>query len=145
MDTGERVLMIDKDMEHSAPFPISDKGLRELKVLEAELFARDAQLRTFTPLRDRLAASGHDANAAYRNMQSRRDNLAAQVAKLTPAPACLPATAPGPVRPGTLLLSLAIAPARLITGFGPWFGTSGSVQIGRAQEGINVTPHGKIA
>ena len=137
--------MINQDVEHSAPFPISDKGLRELKLLEAELFARDAQLRNFTPLRDRLVASGQDANAAYRKIQSRRDNLAAQVAKLTPAPACLPAFAPGPVRPGTSLLSLAIAPARLITGLGPWFGSSGSVQIGRAQEGINVTPHGKIA
>jgi len=138
--------MINKDVEDSAPFPISVKGLKELKLLEAELLARDAQLRNFSPLRDRLAASGQDANAAYRKIQSRRNDLSAQVAKLTPAPVRLPATAPpGPMRPGTSLLSLAIAPARLITGLGPWFGSSGSVQIGRAQEGINVIPHGKIA
>src|SRR5947209_12498867 len=145
MEHRRRVLMINQDVKDSAPFPISDKGLKELKLLEAELFAREAQLRTFTPLRDRLVASGQDANAAYRRIQSRRDNLAAQLAKLTPAPVRLPATAPGSVRPVTSLFSLAIEPARLITGLGPWFGSSGSVQIGRAQEGVNVTPHGKIA
>lgn len=137
--------MMHKEVEDSAPFPISVKGLKELKLLEAELLARDAQLRNFTPLRDRLVASGKDANAAYRTIQSRRNDLATQVAKLTPAPVCLPTTATGPLRPGTSLLSLAIAPSRLITGLGPWFGSSGSVQIGRAQEGINVIPHGKIA
>jgi len=47
--------MINKDVEDSAPFPISVKGLKELKLLEAELLARDAQLRNFSPLRDRLA------------------------------------------------------------------------------------------
>jgi hypothetical protein len=136
---------MNKDAEDSVPFPISDKDLKELKLLEAELMAREAQLRNFTPLRDRLVAFGQDANAAYRKIQSRRDDLAAQVAKLTPAPVRLPATTIGPLRPGTSLLSLPIAPARIITGVGPWFGTSGSVQIGRAQEGVNVVPHGKIA
>ena len=137
--------MTHNDVEDSAPFPINVKGLKELQLLEAELAAREAQLRNFTPLRDRLASSGKDANAAYRTIQSRRNDLAAQVAKLTPAPVRLPSTGVGPLRPGTSLLSLAIAPARLITGLGPWFGSSGSVQIGRAQEGISVIPHGKIA
>src|SRR5215831_14134508 len=123
--------MMDKSVEDSAPFPINVNGLKELKLLEAELLARDAQLRNFTPLHDRLVASGQDANAAYRTIQSRRNDLAAQVAKLTPATVRLPATAPVPLRPGTSLLSLAIAPSRLITGLGPWFGSSGSVQIGR--------------
>jgi len=137
--------MINKDTEDSDPFPMSVKGLKELKLLEAELMARNAQLRNFTLLRDRLVASGQDANAVYRKIQSQRDNLVAQVAKLTPALEPLPATAIGPLRPETSLLSLPIAPARFITGLGPWFGTSGSVQIGRAQEGVNVVPHGKIA
>lgn len=137
--------MMDNGVEDSAPFPISVKGVNELKLLEAELLARDEQLRNFTPLRDRLVASGQDANAAYRTIQSRRNDLSAQVAKLTPAPVRLPATATGPLRPGSSLLSIAIAPSRLITGLGPWFGSSGSVQIGRVQEGINVIPHGNIA
>lgn len=120
--------------------------LKKLKLLETELMPRDAQLRNFTPLRDRLVASGQDAKAAYRKMiRSRRDDLAAQVTKLTPAPARLPATAIGPLRPGTSLLTLLIAPARIITGGGPWFGASDSAQIGRAQEGVNVIPHGNIS
>jgi hypothetical protein len=133
------------DAEGSVPLPICVEGLKELTLLETELMARGAQLLNFTPLRDRLVASGQDANAAYRKIQSRRDDLAAQVAKLTPAPAPLPATVIRPLRPGASLLSLPIAPARIIIGGGPWFGSSGSVQIGRAQEGVNVIPHGKIA
>ena len=81
---------MNKDVEDSAPFPISVKGLKELKLLEVELLARDAQLRNFTPLRDRLVASGQDANAVYRTIQSRRNDLATQVGKLTPAPVRLP-------------------------------------------------------
>lgn len=139
------VPVMTKDAKDSAPYPISVEGLKELKLLETELMARDAQLRNFTPLRDRLVAHGQDANAAYRKIQSRRDDLAVQVKKLTPSQTALPATEIGPRRSVTSILSLPIAPARILNGGGPWFGTSGSVQIGRAQEGVNVIPHGKLA
>jgi hypothetical protein len=135
---------MSKDYEDSAPYPINVQGLQELKLLETELLSREAQLRNFTPLRDRLVARGQDANVAYRKIQSRRDSLAAQVKKLSPPPPPFPATAIGPRRPGTSVLSIPIAPARIMPGGSPWFGTSGSVHVGRAQEGVNVVPHGKL-
>ncbi len=53
--------------------------VNKLKPPEAELLSREAQLRDFSPLRDRLVASSQDANATYRKIQSQPNELAAQL------------------------------------------------------------------
>jgi hypothetical protein len=45
--------------------PVNLKGLQERVLVSASLMRLNAQLRNFTPLRDRLVAHGQDANAAY--------------------------------------------------------------------------------
>src|SRR5580704_8503671 len=94
----------------SRPPAVNVKGLQELKLLQAELLAHDGQLRNFAPLRDRLASSGRDANAMYRKIEARRDQVMAELKKLTPAPV-RPAPGTGSIlRPGGSILSLPIAP-----------------------------------
>lgn len=121
--------------------PVNLKGLQERVLLSTALMRYDAQLRNFTPLRDRLVASGQDANAAYRHIESRRDYVMAELEKLTPAPVHPAApTHFSPPHPGSVL-SLPIAPARFDPPRNnPWFGYSGSVQMGRAHEGNNIFP-----
>jgi hypothetical protein len=56
-------------------------------LLEAELATRDGELRNFSLARDRLVAFGKDANAAYRQIFTRRDAVAAKLRRLrTPTP-----------------------------------------------------------
>ena len=116
-------------------------GLKELKLLQATLMTCDRQLGNFTPVRDRLAASGQDANAAYRRIESRRDQALAELKKLTPPPATISSPA-RTLPPGSSILSLPVAPVV----FRPpiWgLGYSGFVQMGRPYEGIDVIPQGK--
>src|ERR1700733_8642785 len=61
------------------------KGFQERKLLQAQLLGHDAQLRNFTPLRDRLLASGQDATAKYRQILAKRDQVMAELTKLAPA------------------------------------------------------------
>jgi hypothetical protein len=124
----------------SARFPVNATGLKERMLVRAALMDHDAQLRNFTPLRDRLVASGQDANAKYLEIQSERDQLWAKLKKLAPTP--FPASFPA--LPGGDVLSLPIAALQLIgpSGLGPWFGYSGSVVMGPAQEGENQIPPG---
>ena len=78
----------------------------------------------------------------YRQIQSRRGHAMAELKKLTPGPV-RPAAAPiGPLRAGSSALTLPIAAARLLQGNSPWFGSSGMVQMGRAQEGTNLQAQG---
>ena len=95
--------------------PVNLKGLPERVLLKAALMRCDAQLRNFTPLRDRLVASGQDANATYRQIESRRDHLTAELKKLTMAPV-QPVAAQTSFRPPRLgpVLSLPVAPARFL-------------------------------
>ena len=128
---------MSEDAKGSARPPVNLKGLQERLLLQAELMGHDAHLRDFTPLRDRLVASGQDANAMYRQIQSRRDFVMAELKKLTPAP-IRPVAADASFRPlrGGSVQSLPIAPARFLQEYsGPWFGFSGAVQMGRANEG----------
>jgi hypothetical protein len=115
-------------------------GLKERMLVRAALMDHDAQLKNFTPLRDRIVASGQDANAKYRELESERDRLLAEWKKLTPtdSPTRFPAL------PGSSALSLPIAALKLVGvgGLGPWFGYSGSVHMGPAQEGENQIPAG---
>ena len=138
--------MAKKSMASDRPPSVVTKGLRELKLIQAELLGLDSQLRHFAPLRDRLGASGQDANAVYRKIESRRDQLMAQLKKLTPAPIRQSAaeTSLLPLRLGGSVLSFPIAPPRFyppINGIG--FGFSGTVQMGRFYEGIDLIAQGK--
>jgi hypothetical protein len=133
--------MSDNATQSSRPL-VNLKGLHERVLLEAALMRFNAQLRDFTPLRDRLVAHGEDANAAYRQIESQRDHVIAELKKLTPRPV-LPG--PGqksfhPTPPGGVL-SAPLAPALFLPpGNSPLFGYSGSVQIGAALEGDNIVP-----
>ncbi len=123
----------------SARLPVNATGLKERMLVRVALMDHDAQLRNFTPLRDRLVASGQDANAKYLEIQSERDQLWAKWKKLAPTPSPVPF----PALPGGAVSSLPIAPLRLTGpgGLGPWFGYSGSVQMGPAQVGeIQIPP-----
>jgi len=133
--------MSDNATQSSRPL-VNLKGLHERVLLEAALMRFNAQLRDFTPLRDRLVAHGEDANAAYRQIESQRDHVIAELKKLTPRPV-LPG--PGqesfrPTPPGGVL-SAPLAPALFLPpGNSALFGYSGSVQIGAALEGDNIVP-----
>jgi hypothetical protein len=115
------------------------KGLQERKLLEAELYCHDGQLRDFAPVRDRLVAGGQDATAAYRQLLLRRDAVAAKLRRPpTPVP-----EGPRPPQPrlDQPLSALPIAPALYnpVTGvFG--MGFSGAVQTGPLAEGVSVVP-----
>jgi hypothetical protein len=65
-----------------APLSVNATGLEERMFVCAALMDHDAQLQNFTPLRDRLVASGQDANAKYCEIQSERDRLRAEWKKL---------------------------------------------------------------
>ncbi len=134
---------MSKDLTQSArPPALNVKGLQERKLLQAALIGHEAHLQDFTPLRDRIVASGGDANAAYRQLESQRDQVIAELKKLTPGAVRLTggATSVGPLRSGSSALSFPIAPARFHPPLGPYFGYSGMVQMGRASEGTDLTP-----
>ena len=121
-----------------ARLPVNATGLNERMLVRAALMHHDAQLQNFTPLRDHLVASGQDANAKYREIQSERDQLWAKWQKLAPARSSV-----SPDLPGDPVLSLPISPFRLTGpagGLGPSFGYSGSVRMPTAQEGENEGP-----
>ena len=127
----------------SAP-PVSLQGLQERVLLSAALMRLNAQLRNFTPLRDRMQAYGQDANAAYRQIESRRDQVMAELKKLTPAPG-LPAPGSKSFRPprSGAVLSAPTAPASFLPpGNSPWFGYSGGVHAGPLHEGDDIIPPG---
>jgi hypothetical protein len=121
-------------------------ALQERKLLEAELFSLDAQVRNFGRIRDRLSSGGKDVAAHYRTMQARRDEISRTLKRLQSV-----GVSPGPrgsgspfQRPNEPLLSLPIAPARFIHDLGTFrFGTSGVVQMAPASEGVNVVAQGR--
>lgn len=122
----------------SPRLPVNTTGLKERMLVRAALMDHDAQLRNFTPLRDRLVASGRDADAKYREIESEREQLWAEWKKLAPTRSPVP----HPELPGGAVSSLPIAPLQLVGtgGLDPWFGYSGSVLMGSAQEGEDQVP-----
>ena len=135
--------MSENARQSSRP-PVNLKGLQERVLLSASLMRLNAQLRNFTPLRERLVAHGQDANAAYRQIESRRDQVMAELKKLTPAPVLSvpPPTSFRPPRP-VATLSPPIAPARFLPPRNsPWFGYSGTVYAGPLHEGDDIIPPG---
>jgi hypothetical protein len=121
-------------------------GLQERMLLEAELITRNGEMSNFSAIRDRVAASGKDANEAYREILARRDKVAAKLHKILKSPPVSPRTISPP--PGMPLLNAPIAPANFssgisgIVGGGVGFGYSGLVQAGGLTEGVIVTPSG---
>ena len=128
-----------KSANASARLPVNTKGLKERMLVRAALIHHDEQLRHFAPLRDRLVALGQDANAEYLEIQSERDKLWAKWKKLAPtaSPVSFPAL-PGGVSSLPLVALQFGGPG----GLSPWFGFSGSVLMGPAQEGDNQIPPG---
>lgn len=122
----------------SPRLPVNTMGLTERMLVRAALMDHDAQLGNFTPLRDRLVASGLDADAKYREIESEREQLWAEWKKLAPPRSPVP----HPELPGGAVSSLPIARLRLVGagGLDPWFGYSGSVLMGSAQEGEDQVP-----
>jgi hypothetical protein len=111
------------------------------KLLEADLFSLEAQLRNFQPIRERLNAIGKDATAFYTQLQARRAKL---VAGLTPPPVSKPDLRTlGIAMQGSLLeRPLTAAHFNPATGiFG--FGTNGVVQVPPAMEGVQDKVGGK--
>ena len=118
---------------------VDQQGLREQLLLQMELMRLDTLLRNFTPLRERLVASGLDASAKYHQLQTHRDGIVAELAKRRLDPI---RRASAVVRPPNHM-SEPIAAVRFPSGVAfPWFGFSGTVQLGPATEGINVVPPG---
>ena len=136
--------MSENARQSSRP-PVDLNGLQERVLLSASLMRLNAQLRNFTPLRDRLVAHSQDANAAYRQIESRRDQVMAELKKLSPAPVLSvpPSKSFRPPRP-VATLSSPIAPARFLPPRNsPWFGYSGRVYAGPLQEGDDMSSERK--
>jgi hypothetical protein len=121
------------------------KNHQQRKLLEAELFSLDAQIRNFGRIRDRLSAAGKDGTSFYRDMGARRDQIVAalkQVGSGIFAPKLSEPRTPFP-RLDRPLLALPIAPAKFVPKTGIFgFGTSGFVQMAPASEGANDVPPG---
>ena len=127
------------------PPDVDIKNLQGRKLLEAELFSIDMQVRNFGQVRDRLSAAGKDGDAYYRNMQARRDQVLAALKKTRTGTIQPNVDDPRPPlhRRGESLLARPIAPARFVSGLGFGFGTSGFVQTAPASEGVNIVAQGK--
>ncbi|TMJ05435.1 MAG: hypothetical protein E6G97_03290 [Alphaproteobacteria bacterium] len=115
-------------------------GLRESRLVEAELSGCQAQLNNFAPIRERLVAGGQDAAAAYRLLVSRRDTLAKKLGGLWKKLGSTPQR--GPHLPMGDLLSLPLDPG-WIRGTQIGLGYSGYTQMPALQEGISVIPPGR--
>jgi hypothetical protein len=129
----------------SSPSSLIDcTGVQERILLQAELLTRDRELRSFSSIRDRLAAAGKDTNLVYREILAQRDKAAAKLRTMRKVP---PASSKIiPPLPEVSLLNAPIAPANFVSGIsgiigGAYgFGYSGFVQAGGLTEGVNVTP-----
>ncbi|HEY7387380.1 MAG TPA: hypothetical protein VH640_02650 [Bryobacteraceae bacterium] len=123
------------------------KDLNKRKVLESRLFSLDGQLRNFGRIRDRLSAAGKDGTGTFREMQTRRDKIAAELKQFGSGPASTGARDPRlPFQSfDQSLLTLPIASAQYIAETGIFgFGSSGFVQMAPAAEGVNTVITGKF-
>lgn len=110
---------------------IETAGLKERILLEAELISCNAQLRNFSSLRDKLSASGQDANGVYRQIESRVGKLTSEIGRALP-----------PIQPaGGRGAAIPFLPGRF-GGGGLGLGFSGTAQLGLGGEGVIVVPQG---
>jgi len=113
-----------------------------LKLLQVRSMALDSQLRNFSPLHDRLVASGKDSDAAYRAIQVRRDAAVAELKKILPVPA-LPARLAGSVR-GPQSAGALQTPVGHRFPFPPFgLGFSGTAPVGNGYDGTEIVPEGQ--
>jgi hypothetical protein len=125
-----------------SPSAASLKRLHDRVFLQISAMAHEARLLNFTPIRDRLLAHGQDANAHYREIEARRDRLLVEWKKLTPA---MPETRLPPSPPGSGSQAFTL-PNSLPWDVWPSLGQSGTVPIGRANEGlVTVAPGTKCS
>jgi hypothetical protein len=120
---------------------VDTKGLRERKILEAELLALNKQIRNFGQLRDRFSALGGDANNYYKKIHARRLQILKELkgndAQVRPVGIAVPRVPIARREPAWLTRST--APGSIVRP--PWIGgTTGYVQMAPASEGINVVP-----
>lgn len=124
-----------KDSAGCAVPRVNVDGFHKQTQLEMEWMACDAQLRNFAAWRDRLVVPGQDADAKYREIRAHRDQLMADLRKLMPGaarPSAVPPAFPSNRGP---LHSRRITAARFLPDVAfPWFGYSGTVQLGQATE-----------
>jgi len=131
--------MSNDTVQLTRPAGVDLKGFQERKLLQAELMGHDAQLRNFTPLRDRLVASDQDATAKYRQILARRDEVMAELAKLTTARNGTSAAAAS-IR---LPRPIGLAKFNPIGPIGPGqYSYSGSLTMGTFHEGARAIAHG---
>jgi hypothetical protein len=102
----------------------------EQKRFEIEFTSVSGQLQNFGPLRDRLSATGEDANAYYLKLRARRDELLKSLKKITPT-----TNGERQLASRDLSLSKLVRPPGLTEG-----GSSGFVQLPPASEGPSLTP-----
>src|ERR1700760_763756 len=143
-DSRGGVAMSKADSSAELTSKINLAGFQERMLFEAELITRESELRNFSVVRDRLAAYGKDANAAYRECVARRETVAAKLRAMRTSPPAA-STSASPVR-DLSLLELPIAPANFRNPIGnglPGFGYSGFVQAGPLSEVVNVVPGGR--
>ena len=106
---------------------ISLEQFQDQVMLRMKLMYCEGQLQNFTPLRDQLLAAGQDANARYREIQARSDELSVELRKF------LPDRAP---RNNNKLPPFPLIEARLHPPIpGPSSGYGGYIQVGSANEG----------
>jgi hypothetical protein len=126
------------------PPEVDDSALHKRRLLEAEAFSLDAQMRGFGPIRERLSAQGKNPSEHYGALLARRAEIAGTLGRQVPSTqSSLPDDVhiPGP---SELLLLGPIAAAKFDHVLGSWlFGSTGSVQLAPAQEGVNDVVHGK--
>ncbi len=132
-----------QNTSYNAP-EVDDSPLQQRRLLEAEAFSLDAQMREFGPIRERLSAHAKDPSAHYRTMLARRDEIAATLARQTPPTPLPPRTDSAPTPgPGESLVLGPIQAAKFDARLGLFhFGTSGMVQLAPAAEGVNDVVHG---
>ena len=131
--------MNDEERFLREPPRVEEEKITARKRVEAKLLRRDAELRGFGAIRERLAAAGKDATAAYRALLGERDALAGELRTLR-GPIEAPGAGAGVERS---LLARAIAAAEFDRNLGRFgFGSAGFVQMPRATTGVSVVPGG---
>ena len=120
----------------SARPDIKDNDFTKKLLLQMEVMRHDAQLRNLSP-------ASHDAAARHREIQARRDHVAAELKKIEPRTRTRTTRPPTlPWHRGLPIHSLIAAPRFDLGTEGPWFGFSGTVRTGAPLEGINIFPPG---
>jgi hypothetical protein len=120
----------------SSPSEVDLATLEQQTLLELRLMTHEAQLRDFDRLRDHLTAHGKDANAKYREIESRRDELGSELRRLTARRhEALRSASEHYVASEVASRQAAVSFPRIFPVTGFWPAYSGTIQMGQANEG----------